>query len=133
MPAELERTYVQVIGLYALATVISTVQTRRAKKAGCKDAVNGAALPGDPIEVKNQAASPIAAQPARAPAEPETNKDTEEAMLKFIRENKGVSVGECMKHCSLSNNRTRYALKKLLASSAIKAEGKGKGTTYTAH
>ncbi len=136
MPAELERTFVQVTGLYALATVISTVQTRRAKKAGSKDAANGAAVPGDPpddlIEIKNQAANPIIAQQARVAAEQETNTDEEAALLKFIRENKGVRVGECMKHCGMSKNRAYYLLKKLVASGAVKAEGRGKATTYTA-
>ncbi len=52
-------------------------------------------------------------------------------LLKFLRESPDVNVADCMKHCNISKNRASYLLRKLVASGDIKAEGKGKATTYT--
>ncbi len=57
----------------------------------------------------------------------------DEEAVKFIHENKGVRVGDCKKHCNMSGNRAPYLLKNLIASVAIKAEGNGKVTTYSAN
>ena len=61
---------------------------------------------------------------------PESDGDEEAALLKFIKENHGVGVGDCMKYCTMSKNRAGYVLKKLFASGTIHASGKGRATMY---
>ncbi len=140
MPAELWRTTVQVLALYTLALAVKTVRTTRRAKKNRQDGVPATPrLPGPPALSLAEEENSVAAKGQKAsldeadPPEPQSNAVKKAALLKFIKENPGVNVADCMKHCGLSKNRAGYLLRKLAASGAVHAGGRNRATTYTAH
>ncbi len=106
IPAELQRTFIQVVTIYTLAFVSKSAQKKRVKG--------------------NSAIQDAGGQTAS------TALTAEEAgLLKFIQEHKTVTAGECIRCFILSRNRAYYMLKKMVSTGSIKSTGKGRATIYT--
>ncbi len=107
LPAELQRTFIQVVTIYTLVFVSKSAQKKRVKGNGAIQDAGG-----------QTASTPLTAEEA--------------GLLKFIQEHKTVTAGECIRCFSLSRNRAYCMLKKMVSTGSIKSTGKGRATIYTA-